>query len=272
MQRLFEKRGFTLIELLVGIAIFGIIAGSVYGTFSNAIRLNRRAHSAEGLYRDARWAVDILAEDLENMVAYHQRVDAAQIHTVRVNAATSKNIRVTQGNIIGDDFDGQVPGSVIGYSDNLSLIRRDDSGLKEIRYYLRQPDEVHIHRLMVNVQPRDSAAGITQSAQQGGRPMWLLRSQRPFPYLREEDGGEQHQEEILSRHVLADSLRFAYAAVPEGGTVFQDEMWEAEWLRDENPAAVQMEITFLNPAGDRQFAMRKRFVLPLALEESTPAF
>jgi prepilin-type N-terminal cleavage/methylation domain-containing protein len=64
-----HERGITLLELLVAVAILGVIAGLLYGTFTRTLAGRDRASIALERYATARAALDWIERDLEGAFA-----------------------------------------------------------------------------------------------------------------------------------------------------------------------------------------------------------
>src|SRR6185295_6943036 len=59
-----SRRGFTLLEVMLAVAILGIIATTIYGTFSRTLRSKGIAEERIDVVRTGRSAVDRMAEEL----------------------------------------------------------------------------------------------------------------------------------------------------------------------------------------------------------------
>ena len=110
---------FSLIEMLVGLGIFSVIALSLYSTFSSGFQIDRRSEDINGVYREARLAFDMIAQDLERAVWY--------------------------------DFSNSDPQkkSFLGDKDKISFIVPAGSGLKTVSYFLQALDFGSVYMTLV---------------------------------------------------------------------------------------------------------------------------
>jgi len=256
-----RQSGFTLVEVLMGIMIFGILSTTIYGVFANAIRLNRQARDMEAFYRDARWVVDTLALDLENMVPYTGSRELLERREVVVNEATKKNVTVTQRNITGLTEEDVQTGSFIGQEQSLAMVIPTSDGLKEVVYYLESPKDNRIYQVLVNRSDFRSPGAVIQAEEKDQELMLLIREERPFPYWNIEDISSEVQKEVMGSHILPDSLHFSYAG-PETANFQEGLEWESEWSSGEQPVALRFEITFVLPQDGRQLVIDKKIQLP----------
>jgi type II secretion system protein J len=65
-----DKKGVTFVELIVAVSIFAVVSVAVYSTFAMGLSVWRRARNAQALYQNIRLALDEMARDLQNAVAY----------------------------------------------------------------------------------------------------------------------------------------------------------------------------------------------------------
>ena len=211
------KRGFTLVELIVGLSIFAIIALSLYSTFSQGIRLNRRVSQTEDMYREIRWAMETLALDLENAAEYQY----------------------------ADPMTGEEARIFLGNEKSLSFIVPTDSGLKKVQYYLQSPEESSIHQVFVNESSRKNAQIITQYEETAERADFLMREETALFNLNQSSDKAAGDVEILSQYVQKGNLHFFYAYRNEdssGDTID----WQTQWSAPHNPAGVRVQIVFVS--------------------------
>ena len=253
------KKGFTLIELLVGLSIFSIVAMSLYATFSGGIRINRKAQSLEGIYRDARFAFDILTRDLENMRPYSNINISSDVHKVLLGEHTDYNVSV-EYNFVEDVGENKKQGVFRGDKDRMSLVVATDSGLKEIRYYLKSPEEPEIHTVVVNGSSEKNVR-VFESESHDVQLLLFVREERPFPVAVESDADDNMEIEILSSSVYEEGLRFSYAKKGEGET--ESLAWQGNWSGNNNPAGVKVEIKFFDETRvDKSLSISKKIIVP----------
>jgi prepilin-type N-terminal cleavage/methylation domain-containing protein len=238
MTRGSSSSGLTLIELLLGLLIFSLIAMSLYSTYINGVRVSQRVRLRDDLFREARWMIDALTLDLENMVAY-------------------------RGPLVPGET---VKGSFAGSEDHLSMILPTEDGLSQIKYYLRLPEYGSVFQTVV--QRRSSLDEVTVDRQkESSRIVYLIREERP---LRLPDGQEEPADdlergaEILSRMVQEGSLRLAYA--DRGQTGELGISWRADWDEAYFPSGVRVELTLQPDSEDEPPRhIRKDILIPLGV-------
>jgi len=254
------RRGFTLVEMLLALGIFTVIAVSLYMTYANGIKINRKAQSLENFYRGVRAVFDTLTMDLENMVPY----------------TTTE--------------DGKDKGIFKGDERSLTLLLPSDECLQEVTYELQDPKEGKVHQVIINPATQKNVP-ITIWTKSSDQVMFLIRRVRPWVSVAEpsarvdrvevrkstqknvavkvgEVGGSgilpEGEGEILSLHVLKDSLKLWYAEKPQN-TDSSEYLWKEGWDLPINPVAVRVEISFLNP-DEPQYPLRlqKDILIPLS--------
>lgn len=63
--RIFKKReGFTLLELLVAVSIFGIIIGSIAGTFASVVNAHRKAIAMQNVEEAGRYILEMMGKEI----------------------------------------------------------------------------------------------------------------------------------------------------------------------------------------------------------------
>lgn len=63
-----RRQGFTLAELLVAVGLLSIVMTAVYVSFNSAVRVWRTSEKDLNVYQDARIAMSIMTNDLQNVV------------------------------------------------------------------------------------------------------------------------------------------------------------------------------------------------------------
>ncbi len=231
--------GFTLVEILLALGMVSIIAGSLYGTYASAIQIQKKTRRLEQLNRSAFWSLDVLALDVESMVPYHQKGNGGED---------------------ADDF-------FCGEASRLTLLRPTEDGLKEVRYFLMDPDYGVVHKVIVgSSSSRNTPITLTQT-DDGERLQYLVREEKLFPS--EEGDSEESQLgeelEILNRYVQEGSLKFSYAHVARGAAG-DDVGWETAWKKTEHPSLIRVEMVLVNPQDSEDIlALQKDILVPLGL-------
>jgi hypothetical protein len=236
MKSVNEREGLTLMELLLGLLIFSLIALSLYSTYVNGVRVSHRVKLRDNLFREARWVVDTLTFDLENMVVY------------RGLPAPGK----------------AAEGSLTGSQDRLKLILPTKDGLSEIEYYLQYPEYGSVFQTII--QKRSSSDKVVvDRRRESVKLAYLIREEQPLqiPEPNGVDADDQQEgKEILSRMVQQDSLRLAYA---DSGVMGDTGIsWRTDWNEAYLPAGVRIELV-LQPDSEDDLPQRihKEILVPL---------
>ncbi len=207
-----SRRGFTLIEVILGLSIFSLVAMAVYSIFSSGIKLSEKAKSESEIFREARWTLELMAKDLENMVAY--------------------------------DFAGSYPerAPFTGSHQKIDFIIPTPKGLRHVGYYLKSAPETKIHQVLVGDRhARNVRVDIEQ--EEGQAPQYLVREEQDFvDYLNNKSALEEDIE-VMATHVKTDGLRFFYSFL-EGSEESQNYVYKEDWGQDYLPLHVRMEIDF----------------------------
>ena len=230
-------RGFTFIEILVALSLVGVLAGSLYATYASGVQIHKRAQKLELWTRAAFWSFDAITSDLENMLPYH-----------------------SPGSSTGtpnDFFEGT--------SSSLKLLCSSENGIKEVRYFLKDPEYGTVHKVIVG--KRSAAVHVPITVVQTGenrRVHMLVREEKPFPSA---DGDAEvalgEGLEILNRYVLKDGLKFFFAEGTRGAS-WDDVQWESAWKKPALPSMVRIEMTLVNPqAPDETVDLKKDIFVPL---------
>ena len=221
--------GFTLIELLLRISIFALIALSLYSTLANGIQLNRRSQNINKIIQEARWSMEQIVHDLENIVPY--------------------------------DFSNSYKdkAAFIGESDRISFILATDSGLKFVSYYLYSPQKEEVKATVVGKKTKKGIPLITHMEEKSQEVSYLVREEQPFiDYLQPPDQ-EQSDIEILSTNVKSQGLKFVYAFLTDEPQA--DIQWQDKWGQKNIPMGVRVEITFLWPDHSGKEALFQKNIL-----------
>ncbi|MBP9854964.1 MAG: type II secretion system protein [Candidatus Omnitrophica bacterium] len=231
--RVHNQRSFTLIELLVGIAIFTIIASSVYLTFINGIKIENQSLEAGQLYGESRWLISALETDLENAVTYSYRKNGEALD---LNAFR-------------------------GINNSLSFIIPTATGLKGVRYYLMAPEASHIYKTVIG-QTTKKNVRVETGESRSASIKWLVREEIPFYKLINNIAADSEEIEILSRSIKEDSFEFSYGI--DEGESRTNMIWKTAWTEQSLPAGVRLKVTIINPDNEEKtFAIERDFMIPV---------
>ncbi len=224
-----SEKAFTLLELLLGLAIFTVIATSLYSTLWHGIKINQRAEQSNSLYREARWAMERIGQDLEKMVFYNF-----------VDSYEDKKA------FEGDD-------------EEITFIVAEENGLRVVRYHLGKPDFGSIHKTVVG--SRSSRMGsIVVRSETTSDAKFLLREEMSFVESLESSSRKKEEAEILSIRVKKNGLKFFYAH--QAGDKDNPEIkWKDEWEYEHLPFGIRVEMTFLKDNPDHDDLVLTRDIL-----------
>lgn len=228
------NRAFTLIELLLAISMFSIISLSLYVTFSNGLNLDREAKQVEDVYRESGWVLNTLEHDLQNMVPFYPpERERERIHSFE------------------------------GTKEKCAFFLESNDGLKQVIYYLKEPDFDHIHKVIVGkvTIPRE----IVVSSEETRKTKFLVREERDFPFVEnEQDENFPGEIEILSRFVEEDTFLFAYAQVEDTS---EDDglVWQDKWEERYPPAALRIQMKLGAGAEEMLPLISRDILIPLGM-------
>ena len=196
-----------------------IMSVSLYLTFANGIAINRKAQRLEDFYREARWTLDTMTRELENVTNYKYQ-----------------------------DFYQNRQGGFQGDLRSLVLISPTDSGIRWVRYSLRDREEVKIHQVLVGTHTKGNTE-VTITQEQRPAIRWLVREEGPVSNLFHSDNPKIDNVEILSRHIPEEGLKFSYA-FKDSSREDSEMTWRDQWHLPHHPVGIRVEMTFIDPQGE----------------------
>jgi len=230
--------GFTLMEMLLGLAIFAVLASSLYATFASSLLINKKIRASVNYYATVSDTMDLLARELENAVAYQQ-----------------------------EPADGISPSGFYGTESRMRFLLATDQGLREVQYYLLTPDESTIHRIIVGKVSKKNVPMMLGNSK-GNRVQWLVREERAFVPGQKDDPEIRSELEVLSRQVEEGTLKFFYA-FHEKGQAPGELSWRSDWQEKYFPAGVRMTVTFSDPqSGEPPLVFDRDFFVPLGVRQT----
>ena len=222
--------GFTLIELLLGISIFALVALSLYSTLASGIQLNRRSQNLNKIIQEARWSMEQIVHDLENIVPY--------------------------------DFSNSYPdkAAFTGESDRISFILRTDSGLKVVSYYLYSPGKEEVEMTVIGKTITKNIPLITRREEISEEVSYLIREEQSFIDFLQPSDQQESDIEMLSTNIKSKSLKFSYAFLAEESAA-NNIQWQNQWNQKYIPMGVRVEMTFLWPDNSGKEAFFQKDIL-----------
>jgi len=223
------RRGFTLIELLLGLTLFSIVAGIIFSAFSGGLQLNRRANQQNDIYRQARWSLELIKKDLENMVYY--------------NFANSYK---------------EDRSAFEGMEDQMNLILPTEEGLKVIKYYLTSQENDRINKEIVRQATKKNVRVVTGAISEE-RTFFLVREVIDFAsFLADEH--KRGALEVIGTAIKNDGLKLFYydheSEINEG--------WVNQWNQPYFPLIVRAELKFLDIDKEiNMLSLAKKILIPV---------
>lgn len=184
-MKLKSSLALTLIEFLLAMAIFATIAVSVYSTFSTGIQISKKAKNFEDFYRNIRFTIEAIQNDLENMLPFQ--------------------------------FDTQNPPLFSFYGDEHSfhLIVPTESGLDKIHYFLSDSANGNIHKVQIGTHTKKNVAVKTQETRNQKLVSALIRQGQAW--------GKNSHDEILNKNILNGSWKISYGYLDDGSLAWSNE-------------------------------------------------
>ena len=211
-----KKSGFTLIELLLGLILFSIIGLSLYSVFASGIRVSRMSNEDVEGYRQARWALDIMAKDLENMAAF---------------------------DFSGIDEERQ---AFLAESGKISFPLVIDNELKHVTYYLEDLSSGDVQKTLIgNTYSKNVNMNFDDKFYDD--VSFLIREEKDFLKFVAGESDEV-EKEVIATDIKRRSLKFMFGFAKGEETITYD--WEDEWEQAEIPANVRIEMAILIKDGD----------------------
>ena len=212
-----KQQGFSLIELLLALGIFSLIALTLYSTFATGMGISKRSEKVDRVYREARWAIEKMARELENMASYNFR-----------NSYPER-----------EDF--------IGESNQLTFLHPTDKGLKVIRFLTQNLEFGSVHKTVVGEHSDRNVSVVTDFKEQATGTVALVREEKDFLDSLSGETNVPKKTSVLSAKVAKEGLKFSY---PYLGSSEDEEkiIWKDVWEHNYIPSAIRLEVTFVNPS------------------------
>ncbi len=227
--------GFTMLELLLGLSIFAGVAVIVFSTFWTGIKMSRNAAAQNAAAREAAWAVDEMAKELENATPY--------------------------------DFSNSYPeySAFTGTQDKITFLGWGNDGLIMISYYLAAPRSSVVRQTLIG-QTTKKNVNIVANYSETSRTAYLIREERGFiDYLSSGSEGKG-QTEIIASNIEEGGLKFSY-----GYTDKKNEgqlTWRDSFKSKDAPLGVTITVDFMTEVSSRNrtFSVTRKVLIPDAAE------
>lgn len=98
-----QQAGFSMVELIVGLALMAIIMSGTVGMLTNLIQ-----HGVQGVelidkQQEARWAVNMISQDLRYAKTFNVTADEKSIVDVNLRDSTGRDVRVRYSLVASGD-------------------------------------------------------------------------------------------------------------------------------------------------------------------------
>jgi hypothetical protein len=218
----------------LGLTIFSIIAACLYATFS----VGTRVRSLHDLCREARFAADALAMDLENAFVY--------------------------------DFSASYPQEISfkGTPQAMTFLVPDKDGIRAVEYSSGRPDFGLVAKTVVGRRIKKTSRVTTSSKQEDPRE-FLMRKAVPLEaYVGRLGKGEG---EIIAAGLKKGGLALSYGVItmmpdPSTGRMEPQPVFQDQWDKPSLPAIVRVKLVFLDNEDLQSpgLTLTRDIVLPVA--------
>ena len=212
------QKSFTLIELLLGLVIFSIISLTLYSVFSAGVRLNHGSAKQAQILREARWSLELMHKEIENMAAY--------------------------------DFSSSYPEktALIGGNDKISFIKESTKGLEVISYYLVSGNDGYVHQEIIGSTYSKNVSVLLKNENAADTDYLIRKKTSLVDYL--VDDSKLCEHEIIASNIKKGGLRFYYGY--HDGELSDNISWGENWGSKYIPAMVRIEIDFNSGGKDKR--------------------
>lgn len=230
-----SEDAFSLVELLLGLAIFAIIASSVYNLFWSATKLDDRVRRVHDNYMEVLMAGNSLTRDLENAIS----LDLANSYP---------NAKI---------FDGE--------KTEMSFLTQTPKGIRRVRYYSGLVDWGSVTKAVIG---RVTNPSRGMKFNKGSLPIEFLLRQESNLADWENETTNDTSVQIVAAGLKKGSFNCRYAPVAKDlhtsgvrGIVYKDS-WDDKAL----PLAVSCSFILYDPQSHPADLMFKRdmFLVPIA--------
>ncbi|MDP8266518.1 MAG: type II secretion system protein [Candidatus Aceula meridiana] len=222
-------KAFTLIEILIALGIFSVVILSLYSSFWAGMKINKRAHQNDNIYRQIALGLEEMAHELEQAASY----DFSQSQ--------------------------EDAGAFYGTAGEISFLLPTAEGLKHIRYYLEAEEETSIHRIIVGESYQKNVS-FTLTNQSSPSRYALIREENSFVDAMGDSFSSDP--EVVTLGIAEEGLQFSYAFLKQEGDGVEI-VWKDVWDENYIPAGVKLKVSFLNAENKNGFQeIEKNIYIP----------
>jgi type II secretory pathway component PulJ len=228
-QRVPDREGVTLVELLLSLALFVLVAGSLFSVFSSGMHISQRSEEVGRAYQEVHLFLDVLTVDLENMVSFSD--------------PSAFSGRLFQGS-----------------GNGLSFYIATPDGLKYVRYAFSMMAKDWIHTTRIGRREKKNTA-VDLSQQESAAFSLLVREERIVGQAAAKDPSRTEGEEILSSLLRQEDVRFYYGYRDVSTGMI---LWTSSWDRPDLPVGVRVEMQLKMSEGkDDVVPLRRDILVPV---------
>ena len=224
-----NKHGFTFIEMLIGISIFAVVALTLFTVFWTGVKVSHRSEDSNRVYREARWAFDRIADDLESAVPYQFR----------------------------NSYPDRLAFS--GTSDSVTFIVPQEDGLTAVEYTLKEIDLGAVHKTVLGNRHANVKSIEADYNEDAVKAAAFVRKGVSFAEHLQSVSFSEVKGSILTVLLkLEEGVSFSYARKTDEQLV-----WKEEWKEESLPFLVRIKFTFLDPQNEGKYmVLRKDIFIP----------
>jgi len=207
-----KSKGFTMIELILGLMLFSMISMTLFSVYASGMRLSRDSQKNDSIYREARWTLLLMTNELENIISY-----------TFANSYPEKT-------------------SFSGEANQLGFVLPTQDGLKYVSYYLVPESHEYVHKVIVGDTYKKNV-DVYLSNTVEDEHFYLIRQESPFiDFLAGEE--KEGETEIIATQLKRNGLKLEYGYLENEASTKSS--WKGIWNFSGIPMNVRISLQFTN--------------------------